>query len=100
MGVDPHVAVDALPIGADRIMISDIRHLLLADWDPIGIRALAGPEDEYDDYVSAVARLVTERASADALAQYLLRIEAEWMCLAPHPERARRVAEKLIALRG
>jgi hypothetical protein len=28
-----------------------VREVLMRDWDPIGIRALEGPEDEYDNMV-------------------------------------------------
>ena len=74
-----------------------IRHILLADWDPIGIRDEPEAQDEYDSYLPAILGLLREGADADRIAAHLLRIEAEDMGLRPDPERARRVALKLRA---
>lgn len=73
-----------------------IRHILLADWDPIGIRDVPQAQDEYDSYVPGIAALLRAGADVDRIASHLLRIEED-MALIPDPERARRVALKLRA---
>ena len=74
-----------------------VRQMLLAEWDPIGIRDEARAQDEYDDYVAAVSRLLVERRGPDQIADYLVEIEQNRMGLRPDPGRARRVAKRLIA---
>ncbi|MCA0316763.1 MAG: hypothetical protein LCH88_01720 [Proteobacteria bacterium] len=81
-----------------RDLAAAVRAILPAAWDPIGIRDEPKAQDEYDDYVPGIVRLLCEGAGVDALAEYLLRIETGQMCLPPDQERARRVAVKLTQL--
>lgn len=76
----------------------DVRSILWHDWDPINVRALNGPRDEYDAYVPAVVRMLDSGTSIDAISRYLSQIEAAEMNLKPDAERTTRVATKLIAL--
>lgn len=79
-------------------VIAAVCAILLSDWDPIGIRDVLKAQDEYDSYTPAIARLVAEGASAETIARRLIRIETEEMGLQPDPERASRVALKLLQL--
>jgi len=72
-----------------------IRAILLAEWDPIGIRDVAQADDEYDPYIAALATMVRARISVAELANYLLQIETASMGLPGNKERAQSVAEAL-----
>jgi len=50
-------------------------------WDPIGVRDMGAPRDEYDAYIAAVYGLLTGGASDDEIAAELLKIEEELMGL-------------------
>lgn len=76
-------------------LIDLVRALLLADWDSIGIRDEPKAQDEYDDYAPAIAELLHSGADVGRIANHLLRIEIDQMCLPPNPERARHVAARL-----
>jgi hypothetical protein len=63
-----------------------IRQVLLHDWDPFGAGAGSTPEDEYDDYIAGVYRLLFSGASVEAIAEHLAKIEEG--SFAGSPERA------------
>lgn len=73
---------------------SNIRDVLLREWDPIGVRDVPEAQDEYDSYVGGVYRLLASNASADELVEHLDEIETAGMGLmAPgDPDRAERIA--------
>jgi hypothetical protein len=48
-----------------------VRHLLMSEWDPIGVQGVVEAADEYDSYVGVVGRMLREGATADAIASYL-----------------------------
>jgi hypothetical protein len=56
-----------------------IGHLLLQEWDPIGVREEPECIDEYDSYVGGVYRLLASHASAEVLAEHLAHIERDSM---------------------
>ena len=60
---------------------SAIRHILMADWDPIGVCDLPEAADEYDDYINEVLELLNRNATDEQLAQHLLQIETKRMGL-------------------
>jgi hypothetical protein len=72
-----------------------VRAILLADWDPIGIRDVPQAADEYDEYAPPIAKMLADEASIVELSRYLLEIETETLGLKGDPVRARRVAEAL-----
>jgi len=80
-----------------------VREVLMREWDPVGVRNAPEAQDEYDTYVGrAYVMLMDERASAEAIADYLYRIATEYMGLSPRPELAERsgqAAAALVALR-
>lgn len=75
-----------------------VRELLLNEWDPIGAKDVPSAQDEYDSYTGPILRLVRESATAEQIAAYLLRIEAEVLGLTPNPDAAHRAARKLSEL--
>src|SRR5437868_11934527 len=78
---------------------ASIADVLLHDWDPIGIQDEAGAQDEYDDYVGGVYRLLVDGATETQLADHLFRIEADAMGIPrSDPSTLLPVAKKLFAL--
>jgi hypothetical protein len=58
----------------------ELRSLLLAAWDPIGVKDEPPAADEYDSYMLPLARKLYEGASTDDLTSYLDRCETEMGC--------------------
>ena len=77
---------------------SEVRALLMREWDPIGVRAEPAAHDEYDDYIPQLARMIRSKKSSDEVAKYLLKVETINMGLAGDANRARSVAMQLVAL--
>jgi hypothetical protein len=76
-----------------------LRKLLLDEWDPIGIRRLHGPEDEYDIYLGEILHLLDTNATADELADFLRTVEIGRMGLSQkHTPDRTPVAKSIIAL--
>lgn len=74
-----------------------IRTVLIADWDPIGVRDVAAARDEYDQYVASIAVLVRAGRTASDLSKYLLEIETETMGLPGDRVRALSVGRKVLS---
>jgi len=53
-----------------RIRIQ-IRHVLLATWDPSGVKDEPNAQDEYDGYIGRLYELLTSNASDAELTEYL-----------------------------
>ena len=66
----------------------DVRHILLAEWDPIGIRDEPAAEDEYDAYATEIVSLIERGATAAQIADRLLQIEGDVLGIAPDRARA------------
>ena len=49
-----------------------IRHVLLHEWDPIGVSQFSEAQDEYDAYVGAIYKLVITRRPVHELIQSLV----------------------------
>ena len=76
-----------------------IARVLLQEWDPIGVRDVPEAQDEYDDYVGGVYRLLTAGASPLDVATHLSTIESERMGYTQaKPTDLLPVAEKLCGL--
>lgn len=82
-----------------RKIQESIRLVLLRDWDPIGVQDVTEAQDEYDSYVGGVYRLLASGATAQEIAEHLLRIEMFHMGLSTSNSASLlAVAEKLRAL--
>jgi hypothetical protein len=62
-----------------REIESAIRRILMAKWDPIGIRDEPEAVDEYDSYIWGLYGLLKRGANDEEIADHLLHIEAETM---------------------
>jgi hypothetical protein len=60
-----------------RIQV-EIRSVLMDVWDPVGVKDVGAPRDEYDRYIGRIYGLLT-RSSDEELAAELLQIEREEM---------------------
>lgn len=57
--------------------IEAIKKILWEDWDPIGVRAMGGPSDEYDAYAPIVLEMLQTGATETEIAQYLFWLTVE-----------------------
>jgi hypothetical protein len=75
----------------------------MREWDPIGVAGVPEAADEYDSYgAEAYVMLVDQRATAEVLASYLLRIATQHMGLSATEElaeRSERAAKTLVDMR-
>ncbi len=71
-----------------------IRHVLLAIWDPIGVKDEPNAKDEYDGYIGRIYELLTSDASDTELTEYLYWAVHDHMGLdrATRPDMAATVA--------
>src|SRR6266481_5881304 len=74
-----------------------IRHVLLHEWDPLGVSQCPETQDEYDSYVGGVYRLLASGASVAEIDQHLRHIEVREMGLYGATDRSA-AATKLVAL--
>lgn len=81
------------------LRISNIRRVLLTEWDPIGIRDEPLAQDEYDAYARRIATMLSSGASVSELMDYLTNAEKEMMGLVPDRSRAEIAAGKLCSLK-
>lgn len=56
-----------------RRLMTEIRHVLVNVWNPIGLKDAFNLEHEYDCCVGPVATLLLSSASDDEIAEYLWR---------------------------
>lgn len=81
----------------------ELRCMLMAAWDPVGVGDTPEAWDEYDNYMAGVAhrlREITDRdEAASAVAAYLDHVERDYMAeLSPEGERRNRfLADTLVA---
>jgi hypothetical protein len=66
-----------------------VNRILFEHWDPLGIRAGEGPEDEYLGYVPQLIGRVQRGASDAELAEYLAELESRQMGLSAVPSGRR-----------
>lgn len=76
---------------------NEVRGILLADWDPIGVRDVPQARDEYDEYLLPIAKMLIKGTTVAELSSHLLEIEREAFGLKGDPERADRVATRLLS---
>ncbi|MFH1748556.1 MAG: hypothetical protein ABIG44_16095 [Planctomycetota bacterium] len=82
-----------------RDIMQRIHDVLWNDWDPIGVRDMGGPEDEYDSYIGRVYRLLASGASKQELTGALRAIQTDCMgMLIENDVELETVTDKLLAL--
>ena len=94
----PAAAQPAAQPDQSKSIHSLIRHVLLHDWDPIGIADFPEARDEYNGYVDGVYKLLESGATVRDVAAHLAQIERDTLGLSTSLEGPRDVAEKLCAL--
>jgi hypothetical protein len=67
---------------------------LLWEWDPIGVRDLGGPVDEYDDYAPELLILLRRGESVDSVKAYLDWLECEWIGLSQSGGQTEEIARR------
>ena len=67
-------------------------------WDPIGVRGMGAPDDEYDAYVDEVLEMLREGADEARLSSRLEAIAADRMGLPGTKADADRAARALLRL--
>ena len=72
-----------------------VQIVLFWAWDPIGVRGNAAAADEYDRYAGSVLELLNRGASDEEVANYLTKVEVEWIGLTPNRHRNEDVAAML-----
>ncbi|HUX45901.1 MAG TPA: hypothetical protein VMV57_14225 [Terracidiphilus sp.] len=99
--------VEVLNKEESRALRVKIRHVLMDQWDPIGVRDFPEAADEYDRYIGDVYELLMRRAVGRKIADYLRTIEVGRMGLTDMdgkplmPDEKRMAAvEELLRLRG
>lgn len=83
----------------------EVRRVLLADWDPIGVRDLPGKyrhaaADEYDSYIDPVIRMLLAGKSKEEVADFLYDTEVRNMGGRRDRSAANAAAAKLVGLRA
>jgi hypothetical protein len=75
-----------------------IRHVLIHDWDPIGVGDKS--PDEYDDYITPIYWMLMRSRSEDELAEYLHATKSKTIGLCDWfgGRRNKKIARKLLAL--
>ncbi len=75
-----------------------ISKALLKEWDPIGVSSFEGAQDEYDAYVGEIHRMLSQRASAKELFDYLWWLETQHMGLRGDRQRTEAFANRLLKI--
>ena len=76
-----------------------IDEILFNDWDPIGIKRLSGPRDEYYSYIPQVFKLAMEDTDPSRVAKYLTEVAHDSMGLSPSLQKDIAVSEKIMQLK-
>jgi hypothetical protein len=74
-----------------------LRHVLMAEWDPIGVRGVPQARDEYDSYLGLVADRLRTGVPAERIADLLAEIRTETMEIPPAADADMRTARTLLA---
>ena len=71
--------IEGLDKETSREVRSEIRTILMGEWDPIGVKDVPEAADEYDSYIGGVYELLEQGASEERIGAYLRQIEIEQM---------------------
>lgn len=62
-------------------LISDIRNILVKDWDPINIGNNPNLYDEYDGYIGTLIKMLSQKCTVENIIVFLEKTEKETMGL-------------------
>ena len=74
-----------------------LRHVLMRDWDPIGVAGAPSARDEYDSYIGPVAERLREGRAIDEVADFLGYARTVRMGLPRDPRADARAAGAALA---
>ncbi len=77
---------------------TEIKDIMLRDWDPIGIQDVREASDEYDSYVPSVYKLLISQKPIHEIFEYLWWVETEHMGLIGDRQATEAIAKKLQSL--
>jgi len=87
-----------MPLSPDELL-TQIRTVLLEDWDPHNAIRSEAAHHTYDAYLSPLTKLLQTKPTEDQVMNWLHEREKETMCFPSlGQERLRRVAQKLIRI--
>ncbi len=75
-----------------------IYHILLYDWDPIGISDLPEAHDEYEAYVKQINEMFERGTCQRELFDFLWQVETKYMSLIGDSVRTEKCVDKLLKL--
>jgi len=76
-----------------------IVHVLLREWDPIGVADVPEAQDEYDSYVGQIYGLLVRHEPRHKLIDFLWWVETENMGLCGRRPHTEAIADRLIQIR-
>lgn len=56
-------------------IVSEIRSVLINEWDPVGIGDNSNLSDEYDGYIGSIMKILMQKLSVEEIVSFLKRIE-------------------------
>ncbi len=59
----------------NKAIVSEIRSILIKNWDRIGIGDNPNLNDEYDDYIGSIMKILTQKPSEEEIIVFLKKIE-------------------------
>jgi hypothetical protein len=81
-----------------RSLLSEVKRVLLMDWDPIGIQKIPDAETEYDGYALGIYQLLVESRSVEEVNAHLRWIVVDRMGLDGNEVHTMTVAKLLVSL--
>lgn len=75
-----------------------VRAILMAEWDPIGVRDEPAAQDEYDKYLPTLIGMLEHEATPGEIAQFLSHVSTMEMGLIDVEARDEAAAQKLVQL--
>lgn len=82
----------------DKALVSAVSEILFNSWDPIGVRSIGGPKDEYDSYAATLVAKRKDITTEGRISEFLLCSEVERMQIHSNGENAEATAKLLYPL--
>jgi len=79
-------------------LLSEVKRVLLMDWDPIGIKNIPDAMTEYDGYAPGIYQLLGESRSVEEIYAHLRWIVVDRMGLDDNEVHTMAVARLLVSL--
>jgi hypothetical protein len=76
---------------ASHLMV-EVERILLTKWDPVGVKGNPMAEGNYCRYAGTVTKMLVSGSTAEAVADYLRRVETEWLKIGPDAGRCETAA--------